>query len=145
MLISKKLLILEDDFLTVSKILDRLESFEQIEPYDFSIVVLSDYIQVQDYINNNPKAEFDVILLDRDCKMGGSFHVLDIERFGPEKVISISSVPKNNEAAKKRGVKKVVEKDFLNLDEFADKVILEIEKMVKGKNLNRLKNIFKKL
>lgn len=70
--------------------------------------------------------KFDVILLDRDCKLGGSFHVLDIERFGPEKVIAISSVPEFNEQLKQRGVKKAILKDYQNLDKFADDVVKEI-------------------
>ena len=70
MILSKKILILEDDLLTVSKIVNKLVKLEHDQEYDFSLVVLSDYIQVQDYINSNPKAEFDIILLDRDCKLG---------------------------------------------------------------------------
>ncbi len=142
MILSKKILILEDDLLTVSKILNKLVKLEQDQEFDFCLVVLSDYIQVQDYINNNPKAEFDIILLDRDCKLGGSFHVLDIERFGPEKIIAISTVPEYNEQAKQRGVKRVVLKDYQHLDEFADKVVNEIEQLIDGKRLNRLTKIF---
>ncbi len=112
MILSKKLLILEDDLLTLSKILYKLSKLEQDQPYDFCLVILTDYIQVQDYVNINPKAEFDLILLDRDCKLGGSFHVLDIERFGADKVIGISSVPKYNDELKERGVTKVLLKDY---------------------------------
>ncbi|MDO8618325.1 MAG: hypothetical protein Q7R49_00085 [Candidatus Daviesbacteria bacterium] len=144
MVLSKKILILEDDLLTVSKILNRLVKLEQDQEYDFCLVVLSDYIQVQDYINSNSKAEFDIILLDRDCKLGGSFHVLDIERFGADKIIAISSVPEYNDQAKKRGVKRVVYKDYQHLDEFAEKVVKEIENMIKKNTLKRLANIFKK-
>jgi len=143
MVLDKKLLILEDDLLTLSKILDRLATLEQEQPYEFSTIVLSDYIQVEDYVNHNPKAQFDVILLDRDCKLGGSFHILDIERFGAKKVIAISSVPKWNEDARKRGVKRVIEKDFLNLDEFADNVVKEIEIMIRGSILKNLKKFIK--
>lgn len=138
MVLSRKILILEDDLKTLSKILQRLSKLEEDQPYDFSIMILSDYTQVENYVNNNPKAEFDIILLDRDCKLGGSFHVLDIERFGPEKIIAISTVPVYNEDARKRGVKRVVLKDYQYLDQFADKVVKEVEKMVKGKSLNRL-------
>src|SRR3989344_6954805 len=102
MVLSKKILILEDDLRTLSKILDKLSKLEDDQPYSFCIVVLTDYLQVQDYINNNPKAEFDIILLDRDCKLAGSFHVLDIERFGADKIIAISSVPEYNEQVKKK-------------------------------------------
>lgn len=142
MVISKKILILEDDLKTLSKILDRLATLEQDQPYDFCLVVLTDYIQVQDYVNNNPKAEFDIILLDRDCKLAGSFHVLDIERFGVNKIIAISSVPEYNEQVKQKGVKRIVLKDYQYLDKFADKLVEEIEDMVTD---NRLKRMFNKL
>ena len=55
--------------------------------------------------------------------MAGSFHALDIEGFGVEKIVSISSTPQWNEEVKARGVEKVVFKDFSNLDDFAKKVI----------------------
>jgi hypothetical protein len=130
-MLSKKILILEDDLLTLSKILERLSKLEEDMPCEFRTIILSDYTQVQDYINNNPKAEFDIILLDRDDKLGASFHVLDIERFGAEKFVSISSVPEANEDAKKRGVTRFVQKDYRYLDEFADKVVVEVGDMVR--------------
>ncbi|MDO8657805.1 MAG: hypothetical protein Q7K55_03630 [Candidatus Levybacteria bacterium] len=45
MVLSKKILILEDDLLTVSKILDKLVKLEQDQEYDFCLVILSAYIQ----------------------------------------------------------------------------------------------------
>ena len=134
MVLKKKILILEDDLSVLSKILSRLYQLEEREPYSFHHVILADQTQVEDYINTNAKAEFDIILLDRDCKLGGSFHVLDIERFGADKVVSMSSVPDANEDAKKRGVKRIVQKDFQYLDEFADKVVGEVEDMVRKRN-----------
>ncbi|MCL4200396.1 hypothetical protein KJZ67_03575 [Patescibacteria group bacterium] len=132
MILHKTILILEDDLRTLSKILDRLSVLEDDQPYQFSMVILTNYLQVENYVNENPKADFDMILLDRDCKLGGSFHVLDLERLGPEKVIAISSVPKWNEEAKKRGVTVVVEKDYKNLDTFADAVLASVEKMLRS-------------
>lgn len=111
--------------------MDRLAVLEDDQPYQFSIVILTNYLQVEQYVNENPKARFDIILLDRDCKFGGSFHVIDLERFGPEKVIAISSVPKWNEEAKKRGVNVVVEKDYKNLDAFADALQAEVRNMLR--------------
>lgn len=142
MVLSKRILILEDDLKTLSKILEKLYKLEEDQPFAFSIMILTDYTQVENYINDNPKAEFDIILLDRDCKLGGSFHILDIEKLGTKKVIAISSIPKYNEEAKKRGVKRIIWKDFQNLDQFADNVISEIEKMVKAKTLSRLSKLF---
>lgn len=135
MVLSKKILILEDNLLVVAKILEKLAILEQDQPYDFCTIQLSDSTQVKDFVNSNQKAQFDVILLDRDDKLNGSFHELDIERFGPEKIIAISSIPAWNDEAKKRGVKRVVEKDFFNLDAFAQKVAEEVEKMLRPERL----------
>lgn len=131
MVLSRNILILEDDLLTLSKILEKLSKLEQDQPYDFSTVVLTTYLQVQELINKNKASQFDIILLDRDCKLGGSFHILDIERFGPEKIISISSVPKYNEETKQRGVKRIILKDYQYLNDFADQVVKEIENMIR--------------
>jgi len=85
--------------------------------------------------NSNPKAKFDIILLDRDCKLAGSFHVLNLEKFGADKVISISSVPEYNDQAQKRGVTKVILKDYQYLDDFADKVVKAIGEIVSKMSL----------
>jgi len=96
--------------------------------------VLSEYTQVEDYINKSKEFKFDIVLLDRDCKAGGSFHVLDIDKIGADKIISISSIPNYNEEAKARGVTKVVFKDYSNLNDFSDKVIAEVEELISKSN-----------
>lgn len=130
MITNKSMLILEDDLKTLSAILDRLSVVEDELSVSFALTILTDYTQVEKYINSNPKAEFDIILLDRDCRLGGSFHILDIEKFGVDKVISISSVPEYNEQAKKRGVTKSVTKDYSNLNPFVDEVARLIGELV---------------
>lgn len=131
MYLSKTILILEDNLKILSKLLDKLYTLEGEQPNELSIIVLTNGQQVQDYINSNPKAEFDIALLDFDDKLGRSFHALEIERFGPEKIIGISSVPKWNEEAQKRGVKRVILKDYAKMDEFAGKVVKEIAEMIR--------------
>ena len=130
MVLSKTILILEDNLKVLSRILDGLFGLEQNQPYDFSVIVLTTYKQVEDYVNTNPKAQFDIILLDRDCKLNNSFHILDIKRFGADKVISISSVSEYNKQAKQKGVKRIILKDLKDIDEFAKKVVKEIEIMI---------------
>lgn len=130
-----RILILEDDLETLSLLLKKLHLLEESlanseNPKDFSVITLSEYTQVEEFINKSTKIDFDVILLDRDCKAGGSFHVLDIERFGADKIISISSIPDYNEEARKRGVNRVVWKDYKNLDDFTDNLISVINSMV---------------
>ena len=138
MVLSKTILILEDNLQVLSKLLDKLFVLEQDQPYDFSVIVLTNHQQVKDYVNSNPKAQFDIIILDRDCKLNNSFHVLDIERFGADKVIAISSVPEYNQEAKQRGVKRVVLKDLQYIDEFAIKVVKEVENFIRPGWLERL-------
>lgn len=132
MILNKNILILEDDLETLSKILDRLAVLEEDQPFDFSTVILANYLQVEEFINKNANISFDIILLDRDCKFGGSFHTLDLERFGADKVIAISSVPEYNEQAKKRGVKRIIPKDYQYIDDFADKVVKEIADLIRN-------------
>jgi len=126
-----KILILEDDLLTLSKLIGKLSGLEERlsreKGIEFSILVLSEYKQVEKYINQDPNPEFDLILLDRDCKLGGSFHTLNLQKFGTDKIVGISSVPEYNEALRKYGVTKLILKDYQALDEFSDKLIALIE------------------
>jgi len=130
MLFIKSILILEDNLKILSKILDKLYVLEGDQPFEFSVMALTTSLQVEEYINSNPKAKFDIILLDRDCKLDGSFHVLDIERFGKEKIISISAVSEYNNEARLRGVKRIVPKDIVDFDKFANTVVKEINDMI---------------
>ena len=126
-----KVLILEDDFEAVSKIMAELYKLEgHFAPYDFDVTVLSSSEQVEKLINPQNKEAYDVIILDRDCKIGKSFHVLDIEKFGPEKIISISSTPTWNEEAMNRGVAKIVPKSFSDLNGFAQDLMVEIKNIL---------------
>jgi len=125
------LLILEDDFETVAELLKALQPVEEkLLPKQLIVTVYTDYESVEKKVNILAVDAWDVILLDRDCILGGSFHCLDIEKFGPDKIISISSTPQWNIEAQKRGIKRVVFKDFLNLREFAEKVSKEVEKII---------------
>lgn len=138
----KTILILEDNLLVLSKLLARLNKLEQDQPYSLSVMALTNYKQVKDFINNNEKAKFDIILLDRDCKLNRSFHVLELEKFKSSEIIAISSVPEYNKLAKQRGAKIIIEKDFADIDKFVGKVVREIEKIIAP---SWLKKFFKNL
>ena len=125
-----RILILEDDLRAVSFLTNRIGQLEEeSKDFDIAVTVLSEYTQVEEYINNT-KMDFDIILLDRDCKSCGSFHALDFEKFGVEKIISISAISEWNEEAKKRGVTKVILKDHDHIEDFADQVVEEIKKII---------------
>ena len=131
----KRILILEDDLETVSVLLGKLaklenEFMQSDIKVEFSVTLLSEYPDVEQLINSQSQSKYDIILLDRDCKIAGSFHILDIEKFGVDKVISISSTPPYNEEAKLRGVSRVVYKDYSNLNVFADSVMVQIKELI---------------
>lgn len=131
-----RILVLEDDLKTLSVIMDGLFRLEESlidKRIDFAITVFSEYTQVQDYLNQIAEPNFDIILLDRDCKLGGSFHVINIKKFGADKFIAISTQPEYNETAIKMGVKRVVRKDYKRLNDFAIDLINEIKSMIENK------------
>ena len=120
---SKKILILEDDLETLSVLMNRLYEIEKENKFsNISVSVFSEYTQVEDYLNKIEKPDFDILLLDRDCHAGGSFHVLDFNKFDPKKIISISTVPEWNDEAVKKGVGKVCWKGHNNIEEWGDRI-----------------------
>lgn len=125
-----RVLILEDDLETLSVIMKSLFAIEEelVGKTDFAVTVFSEYTQVEDYLNKIELPDFDIILLDRDCKLCGSFHVLDFEKFGKNKTISISSTPDWNKEAKAVGINRIVPKDYSDLENFGKKLIEEIRK-----------------
>lgn len=128
-----RILILEDDLKTLSIITGGLFELEEKlfdTHIDFAVTVFSEYSSVEDYLNKMDDPEFDIILLDRDCKLGGSFHAINIQKFGPEKFISISTQPEYNEAASKMGVTRTVQKDYKDLDRFQSNLVEEIKNSV---------------
>ena len=123
-----KILILEDDLETVQKIVQTFSALESSRA-DFDLTVLSTYAAVEELINPREN-DYDAILLDRDCKLGGSFHILDIERFGAHNIVSISSTPKWNEEAQARGVTRIVQKYYDDLDSFSHNLTNEIRDLL---------------
>ena len=133
-----RILILEDDLKTLSVIMDKLFDLEEQlykEKKDIAVTVFSEYIEVESYLNQKETNTFDLILLDKDCKLTGSFHCLDFEKFNPDKIIAISSVANYNEKIEEMGVKRICRKDFTKLDEFGDNLIKEIREIVNKINL----------
>ena len=130
-----KVLVLEDDLEAGSKILGALFRVEpHLAPYDLDVTLLSTCRSVEELVNARPESDFDIIILDRDCKLNGSFHVLDIERFGAEKVISISSNREWNRLVAERGVQQVVPKSFGNLDGFAEDLGEKVLELLRNRN-----------
>lgn len=123
-------LILEDDIRTLRFILAFLDKLIDQRNLDIAVTVLATYIQVQEYINKHPNISYDIVLLDRDCYLGGSYHVIDLRRFNKKNVISISSVPEYNQQTKRMGIDRVVLKDYEDLESFAKKVQKELDEIL---------------
>lgn len=133
-----RILLLEDDLETVSLITEELVGIEQQlqeKGLDVSLVVLSEYTMVEQYLNSLDVHQYHIVLLDRDCKAGGSFHVLDFDKFDKNNIVSISSTPQWNEEAQGRGITRVVWKDYENIHDFVEKVGGEIREILKLPNL----------
>lgn len=127
-----RILLLEDDLQTVATLtqhLSELESALQDDNIDLSLVVLSEYTMVEQYINSDKQHPYDIILLDRDCKAGGSFHTI-FTNADPTKIISISSMPQWNEQAERKGVTRIVWKDYSNLRLFAENVMEHVKDLI---------------
>jgi len=126
---SINLLVLEDDISSLRYILQVLENIEHNTNVMIAVTILPDYEKTEIYINSNPDIKYDILLLDRDCFLGGSFHAVNLSLFDLDKVISISSVPEYNTQAQSKGVRHAIWKDYQNLDQFSQKLekkILEI-------------------
>lgn len=117
-----RVLILEDDLSTLSKLMEALHTLEDECNVEIATTVLSEYSQVEDYVNRTKSITWDIVLLDRDCKAGGSFHTINLEKIGKDKVIGISSMPAYNQQLRDRGITRVVNKDYGKLDDFVRSV-----------------------
>ena len=121
---------MEDDLESLTKLMEQLTHMEDEVSQKVSVTVFSEYWQVEEHLNAGGREKFDFILLDRDCKIGGSFHVLDLGMFPSATVIGISSVPKYNQELRNKGINLIVEKDYDRLAEFASKVAAIIRQSI---------------
>jgi len=127
-----RILILEDDLATLSRLVKSLEQLQaRNEHLDIALTIMAEYTQVEEYLNKAPENIYDIILLDRDCKACGSFHCLDLSTYPVDKIIGISSVPAYNQELRDQGVTRTVHKDFQQMDVFVSGVEGEIESFAK--------------
>ena len=125
-----RILILEDDLLTLATIYRVLQEVEEETGEELYVTGYSSYLDVIPL--NTAKVKFDIILLDRDSVEGGNFHSLDVEKFGGENIIAISTSHAYNEEAIERGVTMVIAKDALDLDDFGNRLKKEIIRRIKN-------------
>ena len=125
-------MILEDNLETLSNLLMGLTKLENELEQKISVTVFSEFWQVEEHLNRSGKEKFDFVLLDRDCKLGGSFHILDLDKYSHSVIIGISSVPRYNQELAAKGVKNIVGKDYNDLANFTDRVMSLIRSNVTG-------------
>ncbi|MEX0668786.1 MAG: hypothetical protein WD061_03560 [Candidatus Saccharimonadales bacterium] len=126
----KHILILEDLLEVQAALIKELAKLEEKLAEDIFITSYSNSSDVEKIVNQQPIDSYDVIILDRNAKDGGTFHILDINRFGLDKIISTSSMPSINKQLLKQGVAGAVDKDLNHLEEFASEVIDKLEKIL---------------
>lgn len=114
----KTILILEDNPMVLAHIAYLLQRLESEVSVRFIPVSFPTVEEAHAYLTDTGDA-FDIVLLDRNDKSGNSYHTLDLEKIGVQNIISISSVPRNNEEARQRGVTRVVEKQYEHMDAFS--------------------------
>ena len=125
------MLILEDNPVILGNIAFLLQKIETAYPVQFNPVSFPTVQEAKQYIREQ-KPTFDIILLDRNDKSGDSFHTIDLETLGIDKIISISSVPRNNEEARARGISKVVLKRYDELEIFTKELEAQLIAIVRN-------------
>lgn len=123
-------LILEDNLYAVAALAKQLGILEDVlldHGRDLHVTVypVAEYIELV----NVSSVRVDVIVLDRDDKEGGSFHTIDIKKFGPERIIATSAVDEWNRLLTKQGVTHVAQKDYLDLEAWAQQVVKHIREI----------------
>lgn len=124
------ILILEDNLYAVAALMKQLGILEDTlldHGRDLHVTVYptADYVELV----NLSSIRVDAIVLDRDDKQGGSFHAIDIKKFGPERIIATSAVDEWNRLLAKQGITRIVQKDYLDLDAWAQAVVKNIREI----------------
>lgn len=133
------ILVLEDNLYALSALMEQLGNLEQdlIERgRDMTVVVYPTSQFIETEVNDKNSQDYDVIILDRDDKQGTSYHVLDIDKFGPQKVIAVSTLSQWNNLLKKRGVNRIVRKNFLDLENWAREVVRHASEIIEAPDID---------
>lgn len=136
--IKLRTLILEDDLVTLAEIMVELFGMKRDliggKHIDFMVTVFSGYEQSQDYLNKISEPDFDIILLDRECKLGGYFNNLNINKFGADRIIEISSQPEHYKTATEMHHQRSIRNDYNHHPTFATQLVTEIKNILEMKN-----------
>ena len=125
----KHILILEDMPYVIEGLIREIRDLESELNEKFEIYTYTTSREVKQIVNQQPAGSYDVIILDRNAP-DGSFHELDIAKFGPGKVISISSIDSFNENMKIQGVEHTAHKRHDQLELFFAQVREAVEEIL---------------
>lgn len=125
----KRIALLEDDLYFVDLLSPALLAIEDMigEKIDIEHVVTQR--AVENGINSQDANYFDAIVLDYFAQ-DGTFHVFDIEKFGPEKVVAISSIADKNTKAQERGVTRSVQKNRFKLGSSVQSIVAHVSEIL---------------
>jgi len=124
---SKAVLILEDNPAVLAVLTSVIRELADTAGTVIHIITHATVRAAAVYFAEHPGQQFDAVLLDRNDRDGASFHDLPFESLGLDKVISISSVPRHNAAALRRGAAAAVDKEYEDISAFAAAVQNELE------------------
>lgn len=119
------ILILEDNPSAISALQSHITKMWP----DAHTTIISTAADVASQINPMPADSWDAILLDYIAP-DGYFHVLDFDKFGPDKIVAISNTEAYNQLAMDYGVTHAVRKSYSDLDSFAETVVGTIKQML---------------
>lgn len=120
------ILILEDNLSVLIVILQTLARLI----YAFAPVIVSTQEHVEKLINPSNQ-KYDLVLLDHNDPLSGSFHELNMAKHDPSKIIAISSVKSHNHSLLSLGVHRIVTKDYKYLPSFSVSLSQEIASILK--------------
>lgn len=125
-----KILILEDNLKALEEIKQALRELET-EGIKLEATIFSKAREAQEFVNKVDGRKFDVVLLDYISPDDISFHEAVLGKIDPKKVIAISNTPAYNNLALEKGVLRVAQKDYSDLNAFKKALKVEILNILK--------------
>lgn len=124
-----KILILEDNLEVIEIIMSGIRELEQ-ELGKIMAVVVSTGKEAEELVDSGKIGKFDVILLDCISADAITFHQAVLNKVDPQKTIAISNTPAYNNLAREKGVLRVVQKNYFDLNGFKGIIIKEIKNIL---------------
>lgn len=125
----KRVAILEDDIAFVEHLEEQLFVLQDVLNEKIVVERYTTQKSVEMGANSQDADYFDVVILDY-YSSDGTFHVINIEKFGPQKFIAISSVDAMNKQAQARGVARSVQKRRDRVGSTVKAIVLNVQEIL---------------